>query len=157
MAYESYFADSTGCDVNHLLDDWRWLVGGSDFELFKVTAMGDLFLRDAHGAIQFLDMVDGKFLPFAKSEEEFASQLEDRNTRLRILGSFVVRGLLSAGRTLGPCECFSPDHPPVLGGALSSENLAPCSILVHSSILGQIHRQVRGLPPGTKVNSFKVE
>jgi Domain of unknown function (DUF1851) len=101
-------------------------------------------------------MLDGKVERFARSEREFDSRIRESGARKRYLATFIVRGLRDAGVQLGPNECFSPDVPPVLGGELSNENLRPCDVSVHSSILGQIHRQLKDLPPNTPVN-FRFE
>jgi WD40 repeat protein/tRNA A-37 threonylcarbamoyl transferase component Bud32 len=38
-------------------------------------------------------------------------------------------GPAEGGVVLGPQDCYSPAHPPVLGGSLSRENLRPCDSL----------------------------
>jgi hypothetical protein len=152
-----YLADITSIDTDVLLDDWRWLLGGQSYAVFRVTAMGDLILQDMAERFHLLDMIDGKLRPLASTESELWAVLTDRSTRKTLLGTFVVRGLREAGITIGPGECYSPDHPPILGGSLSNDNLHPCDILVHASIMGQIHRQVRSLPPGTPIGEIRFE
>jgi hypothetical protein len=59
---EPYFVNVSPEYAGALLADWEWLLGGRRFEVFRVTAMGDLFLRDDRGRIHFLDMVGGKLV-----------------------------------------------------------------------------------------------
>ena len=138
---EPYFAQVSEQIGPSLLDEWNWLLGGRVFDVFRVTAMGDLFLTDEAGRIHFLDMIDGELTLFANSVSDFETKVRDRQIRKNVLSTFIVRGLKEAGILLGPAECYSPDVPPILGGELTNDNLRPCNVLVHSSILGQLHRQ----------------
>lgn len=152
-----YFADVAPHILPDLLDEWGWLLGKEPFEVFRVTAMGDLFLIDAGGAVHFLDVIGGGTLEhFARSEREFDARIRESGARKRYLVTFVVRRLREAGVRLERNECYSPDVPFVLGGTLENANLHPCEVYVHASILGQIHRQLKDLPPNTPVN-FRFE
>jgi len=157
MDVQPYLANLTGIDVDSLLDDWQWLLGGRRYTVVRATAMGDLFLEDSAGGFHLLDMIDGKVRPLADSEAELWEAVTGREGRKTVLATFVVRGLREAGLTLKPGECYSPDQPPILGGTRSNENLRPCDIRVHASIMGQVHRQVRDLPAGTRISEVRVE
>ena len=145
MDVEHYLADISGIESDVLLGEWRWLLRDQKFVVFRATALGDLILRNEAGAFFLLDMIDGKLQRLADAESELWRVLDDRQTRKTVLGTFVVRGLREAGIVLAPGECYSPEQPPILGGSLSNDNLRPCNLLVHASIMGQIHQQVRGL------------
>jgi hypothetical protein len=157
MDVNRYLADISGIDSDDLLDDWRWLLSESHFKVFRATAMGDLIIQDDGGNFHFLDMLEGKVRPLATSEEELWAKLSDRRLRKLIMFTFTVRELQEKGVSLAPGKCYSPDHPPILGGDSSAENLRPCDILVHSSIMGQLHRQVKDLPPGTKISDVIIK
>jgi len=152
---QPYLADICGIDENALLESWRWLLGDHLYKVFHATAMGDLILTDESEAFYLLDMIEGKVRPLATSESELLEVLTDRQNRKTLLFTFVVRRLREAGVILNPGKCYSPDCPLILGGSLSVDNLKPCDILVHSSIQGQIHRQVKDLPPGTTISEIK--
>jgi hypothetical protein len=143
MDPERYMADTTGIDPDTLLDGWQWFFGNRHFTVFRVTAMGDLFLQDMAGRFHFLDMIGGKLSTFAGTERELWSKLADRSTRKIALCTFVVRGLEEAGIVLRPGECYSPINPPILGGSLSNDNLRPTPLVVHSVRMGDVHRQAR--------------
>lgn len=46
---------------------------------------------------------------------------------------------------------------PVLGGDESVANLEPTDVSVHFGVLGQIHEQVKDLPPGTEIGEIRLE
>jgi hypothetical protein len=56
----------------------------------------------------------------------------------------------------GATEVLTFKIPPVLGGAIEVENIAALDYVVASSIAGQLHRQVKDLPPGTAVSGFTI-
>jgi hypothetical protein len=53
--------------------------------------------------------------------------------------------------------CYSCKTPLSLGGQLEADNFERTDLQVHYSILGQLHQQTRHLPPGTKIDSIKIE
>ncbi len=69
----------------------------------------------------------------------------------------VVDGQALLGMCPGPDECLSFKHPPALGGQLDPDNFETCNIRVHFSIAGQIHQQIKDLPPGTAITNIKIE
>lgn len=68
----------------------------------------------------------------------------------------VVLGQHALGMSPGFNECYSFKVPPVLGGKMDPDNIETCDIAVHYSIAGQIFRQVRDLPPGTRVDKIEL-
>jgi len=62
-----------------------------------------------------------------------------------------VYGDLKAG------ECYGCKTPLSLGGKLEADNFERTDIHTHYSVLGQLHRQTKHLPPGTKIDSIKIE
>jgi len=49
---------------------------------------------------------------------------------------------------LAPGECYGCKTPLSLGGQLEEDNFERTDLQVHYSILGQLHRQTKHLPPG---------
>jgi hypothetical protein len=62
-----------------------------------------------------------------------------------------LRGELVAG------ECYSCDIPLSLGGQLDAAKFERTHLQTPFSVLGQLHRQTKRLPPGTKIDSIKIE
>jgi hypothetical protein len=154
--FREYLATTTvpGDDV---LDDWRWLIG-SKLQLWHVTKAGDAILRDPDdGSIRFLDVIGGKVHQIADNGPAFEAAVAEPENAERWLMPDVVDGQAALGMRPGTDECLSFKHPPVLGGQFDPDNFETCSVLVHFSIAGQIHRQVKDLPPGTKIGEIRIE
>jgi hypothetical protein len=156
LDYRRYLAEA---DVpgDAVLDDWRWLVG-PNLQLWRVTKAGDALLRDPdNGSIHFLDTIAGKVERIARDESEFESFVATRANADKWLMPEIVDGQAALGMQPGAGECLSFKHPPALGGQLDPDNFERCSVLVHFSIAGQIHRQIRDLPPGTRITNIKID
>jgi len=52
-------------------------------------------------------------------------------------------------------QLYSYKILPIIGGDYSVDNFEPMDIEVHFSFTGQIHKQIKDLPSGTKVE-FKI-
>lgn len=144
----------TGVDLDELLSEWRWLVDDSH-QVVVISALGDLFLRRNDGRIFWLDAGTAQLIQVATSADEF-KRLMAQNVN-EWFAPQLVGDLLSSGKRLAPGECFSYTVPPVLGGAIEPDNFEPTDLQVHFGILGQIHRQVKDLPPGTPISDIRIE
>jgi hypothetical protein len=142
-------------DPEDLLAEWLWLAP-KDAEPILPTACGDLFLRCADGSIAFLDTYRGSCEVVAPSYERWKEMLNDPDQMENWFRGGLIVELLEAGIAREPGECFSPYVPQCVNGSWEPKNFHACSLLVHLSVLGQIHRQVKDLPPGTKISGFKV-
>ena len=137
-----------------LLQDWRWLLRDS-MQLLLVSSLGDMFLADAHGRVFWLDTGTGKLQQVAESAEEFKNLIQQPENADQWFIPQLVGDLIVSGVRLAPGQCYSYKNPPILGGEIQPANFLPCDLSVHFSILGQIHRQVRDLPPGTEIADIK--
>jgi hypothetical protein len=142
--------------ADDLLRDWRWLLGNS-MQLLIVSALGDMFLADAEGHVHWLDTGSGQLEQVAGSAEEFKRLMQQRENADQWFVPELVGDLMASGMRLAPGQCYSYKKPPVLGGEIELGNFEPTDLSVHFSILGQIHRQVKDLPPGTKISDIKIE
>jgi hypothetical protein len=138
-----------------LLSDWRWLVS-SDFTPVLMTAFGDLFLGDQLGQIHFLDLMSGEFKTVATSREDFDRRCEDREQRRIWFVSFLLTELRKTRGDLETGQCYSCKIPLSLGGQLVTENFERIDLQVHYSVLGQLHRQTKNLPPGTRRDDIEI-
>ena len=57
----------------------------------------------------------------------------------------------------GKSQCLSFKKPPVLGGKLEPSNFELSEIRVHFAIAGQLHRQIKNLPGGTRIDNVVIE
>lgn len=155
MDYRKYLAE-TDVSGDVILDDWRWLVGAT-LQIWYVTKAGDALLRDpADGSVHFLDVVSGKVERIADAADAFETAVASIENAERWLMPHVVDGQAALGMCPGPNECLSFVIPPVLGGQLAPDNFERCCVLVHFSINGQLHRQVKDFPPGTKITKIEI-
>ena len=143
-------------DDSSLLEEWRWLIP-NDSEAMLPTACGDVFLHLPDGSIAFLDTYKGSCATVASNYEEWKAMLNDRLQLEAWFRGGLIGDLLEAGLTRQPGQCFSPLVPQILSGSWEPSNFDACDLLIHLSMLGQIHRQVKDLPEGTKIDGFYTE
>ena len=144
-----------GIDAEGLLDEWRWLVP-KGLEPVVISALGDLFLQDEKGRIFWLDTGWGQLTEVARDFEDFEQQLQDQETAVEWFIPQLVGELMKKGQELGRGQCFGFVVPPVLGGEIALDNFEPIDVSVHVGVLGQIHRQVKDLPPGTPIGKIEI-
>lgn len=123
-----------------------------------MTKAGDARLRDPQdGSVHFLDVMTGKVEWIAEDQPAFESAATTGGNAERWFMPEIVDGQAALGVRPGTNECLSFKHPPALGGRIEPDNFETCSVLVHFSIAGQLHRQIKDLPPGAKVGKIKIE
>lgn len=142
--------------ADDLLRDWRWLLGNS-MRLLLVSAIGDMFLADSAGQVFWLEAGTGKLQKIAESIDQFQQLRQQRQNADDWFIPALVADLITSGVRLAPGQCYSFKKPPILGGEFELSNFEPTDLSVHFSILGQIHRQVKDLPPGTKIKDIKIK
>jgi hypothetical protein len=142
-------------DREHLLDDWRWLIGPSKQPIL-LSAIGDAFVQDENDrTIHLLDTAAGTCRFVAPDDGELRELLTDPQWAADYLAAEVIADILSNGLRLAPGQIYSWKNPPALGGAYEFENAAATEIGVHFSMTGQIHREVQSLPPGTPISRIQ--
>ena len=142
-------------DWTVLLNDWTWLLK-KQYSPILVTAFGDMFLRDTDGRVDFLDLISGKLTQVADSVEEMQQLINIRENQVEWLMTEVFATLQAQGIYFGDGQCYSFIQPPILGGQLEPDNIEVTDIYVHVSLAGQIHRQVKDMPAGTKITDIKI-
>jgi hypothetical protein len=141
--------------ADDLLSDWRWLVGDS-MRLLLVSSIGDMFLADSAGQVFWLDAGTGHLKQIAESLDEFQRLRQQRAQADEWFIPQLVGDLIASGVRLSPGQCYSYKKPPILGGQIEPDNFEPMDLSVHFSVLGQTHKQVKDLPPGTKITDIKI-
>lgn len=150
MTIDDYLIDPGNLDWPRLLAGWAGLVP-AEFEVWLMNRFGDLFLVLPDGAVQMLDVGNGRLDELAGSRDEFRRIVdEDDNASLWFMIPLVDR-LVEAGITpqTGQCYCFLT--PPILGGEYSVENTRVVPIEELFGLYGSYHEQLRDLPDGAKV------
>ena len=145
-----------GLDTSTLLSEWEWAMCEPMTPILLI-ALGDVFAQGDSKAVYFLDTNQGSFVLVAGTGDQFQNMLRDpRFVTEKMLPARILQ-LRKAGIELGPSEVYSHSHPLVLGGEDTNENVAPTNIAVHLSLYGQIHRQIKDLPEGTKITDIQIE
>lgn len=154
--WEQLLIRTADIDCPRLLSYWRWLLQ-KDYHPIVMTAFGDWFLLDDDGSVHFLDLVAGKLSKAAETGDEF-KQVMGRPEKLdEWFMAGLVESLLDNGIALELGQCYGYKLPPIVGGQLEVENIEPTDIVIHQSLLSQIHEQTRNLPEGTKISRFLVD
>ena len=139
---------------DRLTQEWTWLTG-TDKTPILVSSIGDMFLRDGADKVYWLNSGDGTLTQVADSIDDFRTKLQDP----KVVQDWFLVDLISAlkkeGHKLQSAQVYSYKKLIVLGGDYSTDNFEPTDIEVHFSFAGQIHQQVKVLPPGTKINAVK--
>ncbi len=137
-------------DVERLLKDWRWLCP-QPLKLIDRNAFGDLFLVDDAGEVFLLDVGAGSFSPIASSVIEFNHHLCDPAIRDDWFEEDTASLAATRGLIPGPAQCIGFPTPAVFaeGGNLNTAYIV--DIYDNVSFLGDIHRQIKDLPDGSKV------
>lgn len=144
-----------GTDTSSLLSDWEWAMEESMLPVL-VTAMGDVFAQGKSHAVYFIDVVSGTIERVAPDGRAFKELLKDAPFVTEKFYPARVVKFRKAGLALGPQQVYSNCKPLVLGGEDSLDNFETTDVAVHLSIHGQIHRQVKDLPPGTPITDIQI-
>jgi len=140
-----------------ILSDWVWLIGKNKLPIL-ITAFGEPFVQDRKsGSVYFLSVADADLTKVADSPEEFKEKLNDDEFTKEYFPTQAVGDLKESGSVLNAGQVYSYKVPPMLGGEFVPENIEPCDISVHFSILGQIHEQVKDLPEGAEIGEIKLK
>lgn len=146
----------SGLNRETLLSSWTWAMPTPMMPVL-ITAMGDVFGQDSTGALYFLDTCEGTVDKVADSGVEFQAMLSDSGFVTAHFHPQIVGSLISGGLKLQQGECYSYKHPLVLGGQDEPDNIEASDASVHVGMLGQIHEQVKDLPPGTPISDIQID
>ena len=156
MEWNRLIIDVAGLDCDRLLSDWRWLVPDS-LRPFALTMFGDWSFEDTVGRVIFLDTVAAQLSEIAPSRRAFLNERAKQENLDRWFMADLAMMCWESGLRPGPGQCLSFKIPPVLSGPLEVDNVDVCCLIVHESILAQIHRGVRDFPEGTRIDQFVVD
>lgn len=138
----------------HGLGSWDWLGLDGKTPVFA-SPFGDVFLESGDG-IWWLDTLEGSLTcpwpdPAALEADLRTDEGQDQ---------FLLAGLALAAERRGlvptDAQVYGFTAPPVLGGAVDLGNVEVIDFVVSLNIAGQIHEQVRDLPPGTPISGITI-
>jgi hypothetical protein len=131
------------------LKAWEWIGLDGKTAVFT-SAFGNVFLHAADG-FWFLDRLAGTLTrPW-----ETAGQLQDELDTPDGQSLYLSAGLVWAANELGlvpsGAEVYDFAVPPILGGEQVVTNVEVIDFITALGISGQIHEQLRDVPPGTPI------
>lgn len=136
------------------LESWAWLEIG-DRAPVLASLFGDVFLRDQQG-YWFLDSIEGSLALVAPTRNELQNKLDTvEGQDLYLLGALAMAAD-RRGLHLQANEVYDFEIPPVLGGTTDLDNVVKRDFVVSLNLAGQLHNQVRNLPPGTRITGFEL-
>jgi hypothetical protein len=135
--------------MSDALKAWEWIGLDGKTPVFT-SAFGNVFLRAADG-FWFLDRLAGTLTrPW-----DTAGQLQDELDTPEGQSVYLSAGLVWAANELGvvPSDAQVYDFavPPILGGEQIVTNVEVVEFTVALGMSGQIHEQLRDVPPGTPI------
>jgi Domain of unknown function (DUF1851) len=137
------------------LESWSWLRLQGKTPI-QATLFGDVFLQDADG-FWFLDSIEGSLKKVAASRDELLAILNSPEGQDQFLLGGLAMAAEQKGRRLSEKEVYDFTVPPVLGGRIELDNITVLDFVVSLNLAGQLHDQVRNMPPGTKIKGVEIK
>jgi hypothetical protein len=137
-----------------LTEDWIWLIG-QDKKVIMISAIGDMFLMADDKSIYWLDVGLGKLNSIANDIQEFNTKLKD----IEQVNDWFMIDLtteLRSDKKLKDGQVYSYKKLTIMGGEYGTDNFEPTDLEVHFSFAGQLHRQIKDLPDGTRIDKINI-
>lgn len=134
----------------HGLECWQWR-GVHGMTPWFTTLFGDVFLLSGN-AVCYLDIVDGTLAQPWPDQAAMQAELNTRPGQVTYLRVGLARAARDQAVALDPSQVYDFRHPPALGGAMDVSNMSAADFVTTLGMAGQIHEQIKDLPPGAQVN-----
>lgn len=145
------------CAYAEALSSWAWVDGLTGMTPALANVFGDVFLQDQDGSFSFLDTVGGRLDRVWSDAASLQADINSPKAQDEYLMVGLAKAAEGAGLTPRGDQVLSFKVPPVLGGELSTENLELADFVVAVNLAGQIHEQVKSLPPGTSISGLTLD
>ncbi len=155
--FQKLLFDLTQLDVVQALTYWRWRLPAEPVVPLAMSRFGDWFLRDESGNVLRLAMLDGSLISVAASEEEFNTLKMNDDQLVDWFWDGLNYALHNAGMVPGSMQAFGFKVPPVIGGAVTLDNIYLVPMLSYQAWLAQLHQQLTLLAPGTRIERIDVD
>ena len=136
--------------LDALTEDWKWLVGEEAYPVL-ISSIGDMFLSNGD-VIYWLNVGEGTCTKVANHFDDLLIMMKDDELANEWFMFDLVKEIKESGLSLTHGNLFGYKQLPIIGGKYEPQNFELTDIEVHFSLAGQIHRQIKDLPDGTKVN-----
>lgn len=136
--------------VDKLIADWTWLIG-TDKTPIMVSAIGDMFLQDDYKRIYWLDVGVGELKLISERIQDFEEKLKNIEQVNQWFMIDLISELRLSDKQLNKGQLYSYKKLPIIGGDYTVDNFAPLDIVEHFRYTGAIHKRIKDMPDGTKV------
>lgn len=132
------------------LESWDWADLAEKVPVFT-SPFGDVFFKAADG-FWFLDLVEGTLTLTWPTAAELTADLNTAEGQDRYLLAGLAWAAERQGVSASGDKVLGFAIAPILGGSVSADNLEVIDFVVSVHLAGQLHRQVRDLPDGTRIS-----
>lgn len=146
----SYTLPIERSDWDALLANWSSLIP-PESSPWLLSRFGELFFEQADGKIGMLQVSNFQYSVVATNKRDYEEWLVDPDKMSEWFLAPLVDQLVSTGKILKPDYCYSFTQALGLGGSLNAENVMTIPIREHFGLWGEVHRQIKDLPPGSQV------
>jgi hypothetical protein len=136
------------------LESWQWVGIGAKVPMFT-SPFGDVFFRSEDG-YWLLDTLEGSLTRLWDSFDALKAELETRDGQDHYLCARFALAAERRGIVPSAEQVYEFKIAPVLGGAFDVDNVGVIDFVVGVNLAGQIHEQVRNLPPGTAITGITI-
>ncbi len=136
--------------TDKITENWTWLIG-TDKTPIMVSAIGDMFLQADNKNIYWLDVGGGELKLVAERNQDFEEKLKNIEQVNEWFMINLTTDLRLSDKKLNEGQLYSYKKLPIMGGEYTVDNFAPLDIVEHFRYTGDIHKQIKDLPDGTKV------
>jgi len=119
------------------------------------SLFGDVFFQDAHG-YWYLSWIDGTLTKVADSRDQLQSILESEEGQDRYLLGALAMVAERRGLILSDEQVYIHAPHPAFGSGFEVERITVMDFVVALNMNGQVHDQIRRMPPGFKVTGFEL-
>ena len=155
LSWDDITISFNNLNLQLIYQDWNWLINET-IRPIMMSTFGDLFYQKKDLKVYYLDTLEGNEKYITNTESEFIEFINIKENQENYLLSELVFNLINKGFILKEKQCYSFIIPPIIGGKAETNNVKIINIPIWISIIGQLHKQVKELPIGTKINKFKI-
>lgn len=157
LTKEDFFINMDFADISDAYESFKWLDENiTSKNVLLITAFGDLVFTDNSGHIQMLDLIEGSIVGLADDVNQFQQLFNTRKFQSEFFLCNLLLTLKEKNKIRGPREVYAFQVPMIIGGEAVSDNVVIMDLKVWIHLIGQLHQQVKDLPPGTKITGFKI-
>ena len=134
------------------LESWDWADIQGKQPLFT-SPFGDVFFQ-AQDGFWFLDLLEGTLTRSWPDADTLRAELNTAEGQDRYLMAGLAFAAERQGIIASARQVLSFKVAPVLGAAIAVENIEVMDFEVIVHLTGQLHGQVRDMPPGSRITGF---